>query len=65
MIINLLVVPPIKKEGEDCGSCYNPDNDYFCGNCSAGLECIKDELLPDAPGKCQKTPSKSISYSSF
>ena len=48
-----------RQEGEDCGSCFNPARDYFCGNCAPGLECVKDprsELLPDLPSSCKRTP---------
>ena len=23
-----------------CGQCNNPNDNYFCGDCSRGLECI-------------------------
>merc|ERR1719309_956507 len=43
---------PLKKEGEDCGSCYCPPT-YTAGECEPGLECVSDPLIPDAPGICQ------------
>ena len=49
-----IVVLATKQEGEGCGPCFSPESNYFCGNCSAGLHCVKDERLPDAPGKCTK-----------
>ena len=45
------------KEGEVCGSCLNPDNNFFCGNCALGLKCIEDpqtDILPDLPARCKK-----------
>jgi len=45
-----------RQEGDDCGSCFNPARNYFCGNCAPGLECVKDprsELLPDLPSSCK------------
>ena len=44
-----------QKEGEVCGSCFNPDTNFDCGKCIQGLQCIKDpqsDLLPDLPSKC-------------
>ena len=46
-----------QKEGEVCGSCLNPDNNFFCGNCALGLKCIEDpqtDILPDLPARCKK-----------
>ena len=46
----------LKKEGEACGSCYNPDASDFCGKCMSDLTCTKDPksyLLPDLPSRCR------------
>ena len=54
---------PIKQEGEECGSCFSPDSNDFCGDCESGLDCVKDpanELLPDAASRCRK--KKGIYY---
>ena len=52
-----LVVVPTKQKGEECGSCFSPDSNFFCGTCASGLDCVKDpnnELLPDAAGRCRQ-----------
>ena len=54
-----VVVSATKQEGEGCGPCFSPESNYFCGNCSVGLDCVKDHRLPDAPGKCTKKSSKN------
>ena len=28
-----------KKEGEECGPCFNPSTNNNCGSCEQGLEC--------------------------
>ena len=46
-----------KQEGEVCGSCFNPENNFFCGTCVSDLKCIKDSqnnLFSDLPAKCRK-----------
>ena len=45
-----------QREGEVCGSCFNPETNYDCGKCVDGLECVKDpqsDLLPDLPSRCR------------
>ena len=45
-----------QREGEVCGSCFNPETNYDCGKCVDGLECVKDpqsDLLPDLPPRCR------------
>ena len=41
-----------------CGQCNNPNDNYFCGDCSQGLECIvkQQEGIDDGMLKrrCQK-----------
>ena len=48
-----LIAPNKKKEGEECGSCFSPSNNFHCGTCEDGLECIKDPMIADAPGMCR------------
>ena len=58
-----IVTIPTKQEGEECGSCFSPDTDYFCGSCGQGLECLKSsasKLLPDTPSRCKKKPGKIV-----
>ena len=50
-----------KQVGETCGACFDPSNNYHCGTCLDGLECVADpnaELLPDLPSRCRATRSK-------
>ena len=45
-----------KREGEECGPCFSPNNNYFCGTCVAGLDCTKDprsNQLPNLPSRCK------------
>ena len=45
-----------KREGEECGPCFSPNNNYFCGTCVAGLDCTKDprsDQIPDLPSRCR------------
>ena len=52
-----------QREGEECGSCLNPDKNFFCGNCSVGLECVKGpviDILLDAPSRCKKIQGNDI-----
>ena len=49
-----LAAPTKKKEGEECGPCFNPTSNFDCGTCEDGLECIKEEPIPDAPGRCER-----------
>ena len=61
--LNHLVTIKTKQEGEECGSCFSPDTNYFCGSCAPGLECLKDtasKLLPDAPSRCKKKPGNLL-----
>eukprot|EP00091_Calanus_sinicus_P011012 TRINITY_DN2512_c0_g1_i2.p1 TRINITY_DN2512_c0_g1~~TRINITY_DN2512_c0_g1_i2.p1 ORF type:complete len:234 (-),score=53.52 TRINITY_DN2512_c0_g1_i2:61-705(-) len=46
-----------QKEGESCGSCFCPPS-FTAGECEAGLTCIKDAMIPDLPGTCQKIAKK-------
>ena len=32
-----------RQRGQACGSCVDSDNNNFCGNCSSGLQCIKED----------------------
>merc|ERR1719411_1530901 len=46
--------PPLKGEGEDCGSCYCPPT-FSAGECAPGLYCdttIKS-IWEDSPGTCK------------
>ena len=57
IIFSILDVLATQREGEECGSCLNPDKNFFCGNCSVGLECVKGpviDILLDAPSRCKK-----------
>ena len=52
-----------QKEGDACGSCFNPDTNFDCGKCVAGLECVEDPqsaLLPDLPSRCRKPSGNTI-----
>ena len=54
-----------QREGEECGSCLNPDKNFFCGNCSVGLECVKGpviDILLDAPSRCKKIQGNDIIF---
>ena len=54
-----------KKEGEECGPCFSPATNFFCGACNEGLECVKnpDSSIPDAPARCKKKiPRKEGEY---
>ena len=54
-----------KQEGETCGACFNPSNNFTCGKCIQGLECVPDKnaaLLPDLPSKCRKVQSKILHF---
>ena len=45
-----------KQEGEECGPCFNPSNNFDCGSCGPGLECkeaAESAFLPDATATCQ------------
>ena len=49
--------PGLKQEGDVCGSCFNPENNFFCGKCDSGLACVKDpktDVLPDLPSRCRR-----------
>ena len=49
--------PGLKQEGDVCGSCFNPENNFFCGKCDSGLTCVNDpktDVLPDLPSICIK-----------
>ena len=54
----------MKQEGEECGSCFNPETDFHCGTCAPGLDCKEDTisgpLLPDLPKKCRKKIGKRL-----
>ena len=58
--INFPLVSPVTRQaGEECGPCFSPDTNFFCGTCEEGLECVKDSsnsLLPDAPARCRQKP---------
>lgn len=43
----------IKQEGDACGPCFCPPS-FTMGECDEGLSCVKDEMIPDAPGRCKK-----------
>ena len=58
-------------EGETCGTCDDPSNNFNCGKCTPGLDCEPDqeeELRPyllhlgvearNLPSRCRKTTSK-------
>ena len=36
----LLVMIGNQQIGEVCGLCTDPDKNFFCGHCEAGLECF-------------------------
>ena len=44
-------IPTNLQLGDDCGQCFCPP-DYTMGECAPGLECIHNDNIPDAPGKC-------------
>ena len=47
-----------KQVGETCGACFDPSNNFHCGDCVDGLECVADpnaELIPDLPSRCRET----------
>merc|ERR1712080_223122 len=54
----------IKQEGEECGPCSNPENDFHCGTCAPGLDCKEDTIsgpqipLPGLAKKCRKKIDK-------
>ena len=50
-----------KREGEDCGPCFNPGLNFDCGSCEPGLECVQspeNAKLPDAPATCQQEAAR-------
>merc|ERR1711915_246425 len=49
----------LKKEGEDCGSCYCPPT-FSAGKCGPGLSCVRNENIPDLPGTCQQVAEGCI-----
>jgi len=58
-IMKCVKVPKLRKEGEPCGGCFAhwcPDSckDELCGKCEKGLECNRENLLREAPGRCKK-----------
>ena len=61
----LLLESILKQEGEDCGPCFNPADNFNCGTCAEGLECKKDPesaIIPDATAKCRKKQGKIFWY---
>ena len=50
-----------KQEGEDCGDCFNPSINNFCGECAVGLECRYNPTLPYA-GTCEKRTGRNMTY---
>merc|ERR1711884_826023 len=50
---------PLKREGEECGSCYCPPT-FSAGECAPGLYCDTSiqSQIPDAPGTCRSTGSR-------
>ena len=57
-----------KREGEECGRCFNPDTNFDCGTCEPGLECVKDDrsnLLPDLPSRCRVPIGKILHANCF
>ena len=51
-----ILVGGTKQVGETCGACFDPSNNFHCGNCEEGLECVADpeaELIPDLPSRCR------------
>merc|ERR1712157_96979 len=50
---------PLKREGEECGSCYCPPS-FSAGDCAPGLYCDTSiqSQIPDAPGTCRSTGSR-------
>ena len=54
----------LKQEGEICGSCFSPENDFNCGKCAEGLECKEDNLsgpqLADLPKRCRKVKGMAL-----
>ena len=58
-------MPKLRKEGEPCGGCFAhwcPDSckDELCGKCEKGLECNRENLLREAPGRCKKRTGNSV-----
>ena len=51
----------LKHEGEDCGSCFCPPT-YNAGECAEGLQCIHNQTIADAPGKCVKKRGKMLVF---
>ena len=49
-----IFIGPLKKEGENCGSCFCPPT-FTAGECEPGLKCDLSiqEAIPDAPGVCR------------
>ena len=58
MVIFINLGEALKQEGEDCGACFSPANNYHCGTCASGLECREDPIsgpqIPDLPKRCRK-----------
>ena len=50
---------PLKKKGEDCGSCFCPPK-FFAGECAQGLFCDTSiqKQIPDLPGICRQAGEK-------
>ena len=59
MICTFYTSTVLQQEGDDCGDCLAPPS-FHCGTCAAGLECQKNEFLPDAPGTCISKQIKAV-----
>ena len=59
-ILFAITVRPLKREGEECGSCYCPPT-FSAGECAPGLYCDTSiqSQIPDAPGTCRSTGSRA------
>jgi len=51
--------PPaaLKQQGESCGDCMCPPS-FTAGTCAAGLTCVHNPMIEDAPGIC--TPTETL-----